>query len=84
MPVNPYRRLDEEQKRRVLDEAGRRRFRCGVCGSEEFEVGEAMELGHIWFNEEIGTYMVALRCTRRGCGNRTGLRLAGSDFLGEV
>jgi hypothetical protein len=83
LAIDPYRKLDERQKRRVLDAVRKRSFTCESCGSGDFGVGEAMELGHIWFNEDIGTYMVALRCARPGCGAGTGIKLPGSLFLEE-
>lgn len=79
MTVNPFKKLDESQSQRVLSRIKERSFVCPNCGSDSFEVGRAMELGHIWHNEQIGSYMVALTC--ESCRTPTGIRLRESEFL---
>jgi hypothetical protein len=74
--------LDENQKRRVLEKVRERGFTCGSCGSGDFEVGEALYLGFLFFDEEHGTYMVALRCEKSECA-RTGIKLHESEFLSD-
>jgi hypothetical protein len=75
-------RLTEPQKRRVLDKVGERNFTCERCGSGDFEVGDALEMGFLFLDEDHGTYMVALTCENPGCESpRTGLRLHRSEFL---
>ncbi len=82
MTVNPFKKLDESQRQRVLSRIGERSFVCPNCGSRSFEIGRAMELGHIWHNEEIGTYMVALTC--ESCQTPTGIRLHESEFARDA
>lgn len=75
-------RLTETQRGRVLEEAQRRNFTCGSCGSGDFEVGDALELGFLFLDEEHKTYMVALTCDNPNCtAPRTGIRLHASAFL---
>ncbi len=74
--------LTEPQKRRVLGRIGALGFVCGSCGSSGFEVGDALEMGFLFLDEDHGTYMVALTCENPGCGSpRTGIRLRRSEFL---
>ncbi len=82
MIIDENRVLDEDQRRRVLEKVEERGFRCGSCGSDDFEVGEALGMGFLFLNEEHGAYMVALTCERPGCESpRTGIRLHESEFL---
>jgi hypothetical protein len=75
-------RLTEEQRDRVQIELDRRRATCPVCGGREFTVGDALYLGFLFVNQDVGTYMVALTCTNSKCLDpRTGIRLAESEFL---
>jgi hypothetical protein len=77
-------RLTETQKQRVLERVRQRNFTCGSCGSGDFEVGEALDLGFLFLNEEHGMYMVALTCEAPDCdAPRTGIRLHQSEFLWE-
>lgn len=74
--------LNEEQKRRVIEQVGRRGFTCGSCGASDFEVGEALYLGFLFLDDEHGNYMVALTCEKPGCDTpQTGIRLHESEFL---
>jgi hypothetical protein len=74
--------LTEDQKRRVLERVEERNFTCARCGSDDFKVREALEMGFLFLDEEHGTYMVALTCENPGCGSpRTGIRLHRSAFL---
>jgi hypothetical protein len=76
--------LTGSQKRRVLEKVRERNFTCGSCGSNEFEVGDALEMGFLFLDEDHGTYMVALTCENPDCDTpRTGIRLHGSEFLWE-
>jgi len=82
--LSENRELGDKQKGRVLKRVRERGFRCGKCGSEDFEVGEALELGFLFLSEEHDTYMVALTCRGRGCeAPRTGIKLHGTEFLPE-
>ncbi len=74
--------LDLIQKRRVLEKVRERGLTCGSCGSGDFEVGEALEMGFLFLDEEHGNYMVALTCENPDCdAPRTGIRLHRSGFL---
>jgi hypothetical protein len=74
--------LTGPQKRRVLDKVKERSFTCGSFGSGDFEVGEALEMGFLFFDEEHGMYMVALTCENQDCeSSRTGIRLHRLEFL---
>ena len=76
--------LDENQRRRVLEKVRERGLRCGNCGSEDFEVGEALYLGFLFLDEDNDTYMVALSCKGPDCETpRTGIRLREAEFLKE-
>jgi hypothetical protein len=79
MMLRDNRYLDDEQKRRVLDLVRDRDLACAECGTGDFEVGKALQLGNLWHNEEHGYYMVALRC--ENCRTPTGIRLHHSEFL---
>jgi hypothetical protein len=74
-----HRRLDEAATRRVGEVFAERATTCSSCRSRKFAVGDALEMGSIWPDEELGTYMVALTC--RSCAARTGIRLHGAQFL---
>jgi sulfoxide reductase catalytic subunit YedY len=74
--------LTEAQKERVLERIKERNFICGSCGSEDFRVGEALEMGFLFLDEKHGNYMVALTCENPDCNvPRTGIRLHDSVFL---
>lgn len=74
--------LDGEQKRRVLRKVEERGFACESCGSTDFSVGEALQMGFLFLDERHGTYMVALTCENPVCDvPRTGIRLHRYDFL---
>jgi hypothetical protein len=80
--IDENRKLTENQRRRVLEKVEERGFRCGSCGSGDFEVGEALELGFLFLSEEHGAYMVALTCLEENCeAPRTGIKLHESEFL---
>lgn len=84
MIIDENKCLTENQRERVLQQVEERGFRCVSCGSGDFEVGEALEMGFLFLNEEHGTYMVALTCQGPGCeAPRTGIRLHESAFLYE-
>jgi hypothetical protein len=77
-------RLDETQKRRVLEKVLERGFTCGSCGSTDFEVGDSLHLGFLSLSEDHDDHMVALTCENPDCGSpRTGIRLHEADFLKE-
>lgn len=74
--------LTDSQKRRVLERVEERYFSWANCGSGDFRVGEALEMGFLFLDEKHGTYMVALTCENPGCDSpRTGIRLHRSEFL---
>jgi hypothetical protein len=76
--------LTETHKRKVLGRVEEQNFTCASCGSTDFRVGEALEMGFLFLDEEHGTYMVALTCENSGCASpRTGIRLHRSEFLWE-
>lgn len=76
--------LDEAQRRKVLEKARQRGVRCKSCGSEDFEVGDALYLGFLFLDEDTDTHMVALTCTNPDCdAPRMGIRLRGAEFLKE-
>ncbi len=82
--IKENKELGEKQKHRVLKRVRERGFRCESCGSEDFEVGEALALGFLFLSEEQGNYMVALTCRKRDCeAPRTGIKLHESEFLPE-
>lgn len=84
MIIGDNRKLNEEQKRRVLAKTGERGVSCGSCGSGDFEVGEGLYLGFLFRSEAQDAYMVALTCKNPGCESpRTGIRLRQLDFLWE-
>lgn len=75
-------RLDEAQKRAVLERVRERGFACESCGSGDFEVGDALFLGFLFLSEERDEYMVALTCANPECRTpRTGIRLREAEFL---
>jgi len=85
MIISENKKLDENQKRRVLENVGERDVACGSCGSNDFEVGEALYLGFLFLDEDNDAYMVALTCKEPDCdAPRTGIRLHEADFLKEV
>jgi hypothetical protein len=76
------RGLTEGQKRRVLGKIEERDLTCGSCGSDDFEVGEALYVGFLFLSEDHDNYVVALTCTNTDCRNpRTGIKLRGAEFL---
>ena len=78
------RELTEGQKQRVLARVGDLGFSCGSCGSRDFRVGEALEMGFLFLSEEHGSYMVALTCENPECESpRTGIRLRDYEFFYE-
>ena len=82
MILGDNERLDEDRKRRVLERAGERGFACENCGSEEFEVGNALYLGFLFLSEDRDAYMVALTCKNPRCrAPWTGIRLHRLDFF---
>lgn len=81
MIINENKTLDENQKQRVLDKVGERGITCETCGSGDFRVGEALDLGFLFLDEDHGTHMVALTCESPGCEARTGIKLHESEFL---
>ena len=77
-------RLDDTQKRRVLEKVRERGFACENCGSTDFEVGDSLYLGFLFLSEDLDDYMVALICSNPDCGEpRTGIRMHEADFLKE-
>jgi hypothetical protein len=74
-----HRQLDDTHTQKVRDQLTKRAVVCQRCQSQAFTVGDALEMGSIWPNEELGTYMIALTC--RHCGTRSGIRLRESQFL---
>ena len=76
------RGLTEGQKRRVLGKIEERDLTCGSCGSDDFEVGEALYVGFLFLSEDHDNYVVALTCTNTDCRTpRTGIKLRGAEFL---
>jgi len=76
------RGLTEGQKRRVLGKIEERDLTCGSCGSDDFEVGEALYVGFLFLSEDHDNYVVALTCTNTDCRTpRTGIKLRGAQFL---
>jgi hypothetical protein len=85
MKLDDIRVLDGEQKRRVLEQVGRKRFTCANCGSRDFQVGDALYLGFLFRSEQDDDDMVGLTCENPDCGApRTGVRLSESEFLSET
>jgi hypothetical protein len=77
-------RLDETQKRRVLEKIREKGFTCENCGSDDFEVGDSLYLGFLFLSEDYDDHMVALTCKNPDCGApRTGIRMREADFLKE-
>lgn len=68
-----HRKLNDADRQQVLEFTEQRGTECPVCRERFFGVGDALEMGSIWPDEELGTYMIALTC--RSCGSRTGIRL---------
>ena len=84
MIINENRTLGEDEKRRVLAKVRQRGLRCGSCGSDGFEVGEALYLGFLFLDEDTDAYMVALTCREPDCATpRTGIKLHESEFLSD-
>ena len=76
------RGLTEGQKRRVLGKIEERDLTCGSCGSDDFEVREALYVGFLFLSEDHDNYVVALTCKNPDCRNpRTGIKLRGAEFL---
>ena len=85
MKVDDIGILHGEQKRRVLEQVERKHFTCGNCGSEDFQVGDALYLGFLFRSEQDDHYMVGLTCENPGCETpRTGIRLREYEFLDEA
>ena len=77
-------KLNDAQKRTVLDRVQGRGFACPACGSTAFEVGDSLYLGFLFLSEDLDDHMVALTCKNPDCGTpRTGIRLHEADFLKE-
>lgn len=74
-----HRALDEPTRRRVVGQMLRRDVRCR-CGGRGFGIGDALEMGSIWPDEPLGTYLVALTCL--DCGARDGVRMDTTDLTG--
>jgi hypothetical protein len=74
-----HRQLDDTHTQKVCDLLAERAVACPRCQSRDFTVGDALEMGSIWPNEELGTYMIALTC--RHCDTRSGIRLHQVQFL---
>ncbi len=82
MTLGDNNRLDENQKRRVMEKARERGVTCGNCGSDDFEVGDSLYLGFLFLSEDRDNHMVALTCKNLDCGNpRAGIRLHEAEFL---
>lgn len=57
-------------------------LRCECCGAADFSIGSALPMGFLFLDEDDDAYLVALTCRNPECARpRTGLRLAGADFL---
>jgi hypothetical protein len=77
-------RLDETQKRRVLEKIREKGFACENCDSTDFEVGDSLYLGFLFLSEDHDNHMVALTCKNPDCGApRTGIRLHEAEFIKE-
>jgi hypothetical protein len=77
-------RLNDTQKRRVLEKVRERGLTCKNCDSTDFEVGDSLYLGFLFLSEDLDDHMVALTCVNPDCGEpRTGIRLHQADFLKE-
>ena len=84
MIIDENRKLNEDERRMVLEKVRRSDLRCGSCGSDDFEVGEALYMGFLFLDEDLDMYMVALTCRAPDCDNpRTGIKLHGAEFLEE-
>ncbi len=84
MIISENKSLGEGQKQRVLKRIRERNFTCVSCGSRDFEIGAALEVGFLFLTEQPGTYMVALTCKKPDCASpRTGIKLHKSEFLHE-
>ncbi len=85
MSRDDIRVLGGEEKRRVLEQVERKHFACGGCGSDDFEVGDALYLGFLFHSEHNDAYMVGLMCENPDCETpRTGMRLSESELSGET
>jgi hypothetical protein len=74
-----HRQLNDTHTQKVCDLLAERAVACPRCQSRDFTVGDALEMGSIWPNEKLGTYMIALTC--RHCDTRSGIRLHQTQFL---
>ncbi len=84
MIINENRKLNQAERRRVREKIRRRALRCGSCGADDFEVGEALYMGFLFLDEDLDMHMVALTCKEPDCPNpRTGIKLRGAEFLEE-
>ena len=76
------RGLTEGQKQRVLGKIEECDLTCGSCGSDDFEVGEALYVGFLFLSEDRDNYVVAITCMNTDCRTpRTGIKLRGAEFL---
>ena len=74
--------LDPADRDRALAQVAAKGGHCEACGETEFEVGHALYLGFLFLDEDDDTYLVALTCRNRDCGQpRTAIRLHEKDFL---
>ena len=84
MTLGDNKRLEKNQKHRVLEKIREHGITYGNCSSEDFEVGDSLYLGFLFLSEDRDNYMVALTCRNPGCPNpRTGIRLREAEFLKE-
>lgn len=74
-----HRQLNDIHTQKVRSLLAGHAVACQHCRSQDFTIGDALEMGSIWPNEELGTYMIALTC--RHCGTRNGIRLHKTQFL---
>jgi DNA-directed RNA polymerase subunit RPC12/RpoP len=74
-----HRQLNDRHTHKIRDQLTERAVACPHCRSQDFTIGDALEMGSIWPNEELHTYMIALTCQH--CGTRNGIRLHKTQFL---
>ncbi|MGV0634268.1 hypothetical protein ABQE69_11330 [Mycolicibacillus trivialis] len=74
--------LSDAATERVVAHLEASGLRCECCGAADFTIGSALPMGFLFLDEDDDAYLVALTCRNGDCGRpRTGLRLAGADFL---
>lgn len=73
-----HRPLNDRQTRNVHAQLAEQNVACQHCQSHYLQVGDALEMGSIWPNEDLGTYMIALTCQH--CSARNGIRFHESQF----